>query len=151
MISAVLTALGFIGAVVTFFAFDIRSVYAIRSGKTKKKAMQESRRQYAVMEEQKQPLSSVPNEAPGGKRNRSARFKAKMGTVPAAAEESVSNSDKVAAALNELAGVSAPTEALGKRENPAKFEKMTAPAPTPGFRFEMIEDTVVTHTDEIVY
>ncbi len=170
MISAVIAVLGLIASIGTFFAFDIKTIYAIRSGKELRKAMQQSQEQYAATGSMRKNMDFDYDTQSIGKKNRSAKFKSRMdkgqktasGKLPAPQLANVDNLPETVAMNTPAPAVqpamaappAAETTVLEQSYNnhqPSHFVRAEKPVETPGFRFEMIEDIVVTHTDEIVY
>ena len=183
MISTIVAALGLISAIGTFFAFDIKTIYAIRSGKDLRKAMAESQEQYAATGSMRPNMDFDYDTQTLGKKNRSSRFKSKMGKsqklasgkLPAPQLSTVDNLPETESMSGPAPAIQPPAAAMpspsaampapaaepiaettvldepGLSAQPSRFEKAVKPVPTPGFRFEMLEDVVVTHTDEIVY
>ncbi len=117
-----ITVLGVAGAIFLFFKFDIRTIFAIRTGRAERQTVEKLR-----------------------------EANARTGTLRAAPEieyttDGLSAGTPPAAEETTPLATSAPLAPAPAADAAAQT---TAPLP-PGFRFVITENTVIVHTDEVI-
>ena len=148
-VAIAIAAVGLIMAVIFFFVFNIRDVYALRTGKAKRVAIERM---------------SARNEQTGRLRatTGSGSLKTTASIPSAVTDEQKPDASATADSTTLLNGSSSETTVLGTSDNettvltnqapaPAAAQTVTQPVPKPSsIRFDISDDTVVIHTDEMI-
>lgn len=143
-ISLAVTILGAVGAVASFFLFDIRTVFAIRTGKAEKASVQKLAAKNMETGRLKEDYSFDYNTMTMGKKTKRMLTTGKISTPPPGAEQV-----QPVAETTQLSQ-SAPAQKPAERAAAAAVPVQPAPVHVTAAGFTITENIMIIHTDEVI-